>query len=1249
MTKTKRQDTPEEDSTSESSRTPRRKRKWIKRFLILLILLAGILGIAQGPGLRWAAEKYGPGYLEPAGLTGSFRLEGSLLTGLTLVDVDLQGTGPIREIKANRLSVDYQLTQVIHGKIDSITGDSILVWVDLNQKAPDKKKAKPSDTPTDIHLEKIRQMILPIELNLTNTTIRITQGPQNLWSIKQTSFTHKKKAEDFNLNIGTFTDMDDLSQENISVSLVWKHDHITLSNTPIRTDTRITNIDCHLDNITLKQLQAHIHWEDADFSIHLNELKRARIQLTQGKIDLDKVAHILQQAGIGTSTTKNNRDADEKSDIKNTLGNNTPPDGEVGEKWDDNATDSTFLDFGGVITTLNVSVDDIFATPTAMNANAHITGEDLRWEDRKIQLLDIEAQLHQASIELNVKLNTADEKTNALKLLAKLNTQDPQTASDWATCWHNATAKLSLNIPEPKKIATWSGSPPPEGGWPTGPLHLFIKGGLDGKMTGDAAAQIEWKSPQWGGLKLQQLQLTGKWDHVKQTAKVTLNATHLADGEVNAFAEYSVETQHYNANASIRALNIEKLRPVLDIFKQPIPRAGIVDLTWEGQGVGADILTYQGKINTTITGLDAEPIAEASDETPHKTAPPLKAPPIPPTSNIELHASYEKGLEIHLQTLQLNRDKLQLNLAGSWKNQRLDLPLLELHNENELLVKGSIQLPLSTDFADLKDLKSFRQQKGDINIGLHIKNLTLEKIYQQIPGLEKPPVSGQLTTDLTLTGTLASPAIEWATTASKLTLLDNKDVPSFDVTIKLITQDQQLKLDGVIKPDSHQPIVLNGQIPFNLDQWIDNHESIMEEPILALIDTKTISLAPFAKYLPHFDQLDGSVSVQVKASGTINTPQVNGYARLKVKRLNSIKEEIPDLRDLNIDISFTDKKVLINPSTCIAAGGKYKLHGEVDLKEISNPIFDITLEADKALLWRDDMMIFRADAKVKLTGPYQKAHLSGEIGILQSLFYKDIQIMPLGGSSPTPSLPGKANLPSFKKPKVAGEKKPSIPDPFGNWTLDLKIKTKEPVLIRGNLAKGNVIANIAIKGTIADVKPSGKAIITDLDAVLPFSQLHVKKGEVLFTPATGFDPRLNIKATSRVGSTDVEITVYGKASSPQHILSSSPPLPENEIIFLLATGSTSEKLTNEGAAAGKAYQLLVDTWLRSNPTKFKALKTAVSKLNQTVNINIGASDPFTGKIYNSATLKIHDRWYIIASMDLENNTRGLFLYTIRFK
>ena len=1173
---------------NEEERPQRRKRRWLRRLFFAGLLLTLLIGIAQGPGLRFFGTKAIAKGLDSAGLKGTFTLEGSLFSGIELRSVNLTGNGVVRELQADSLSVDYRLTELIHGKIDIIRGNRIHIWVDITgNQSPEVDTTKEKDkSKTPPNLEKIRQLVLPIRLDIQNSSVKISKGDLWLWQAKDTTITHDTGAEDFHLTLGQFMDMDEKVINHQDVVLSWGHNLTSIKNFPIRTDTLLTHVICSWDGITPKHIEAQINWRDGDFAVNLDNLKTIRVSLTQGEINLEKFGLIIGHEG----------------------------------------------EIGGKITQLHLSVADVMAPPTTMQAKLKIAGDKLRWQDRQVQHLAIQSALSDAHIELDTQLITDKEKASELRLLATLATPEHSTDSDlahaWATCWHDLKAELELTIPEPRNIALWSDAATPTGGWPTGKLHLFCKGSLIGKSPGDATAQIQWTSPQWAKLKWHDLHLTGKWDHKNQEAAVNLKASQLAGGEVSAFGKYNINTHKYQGNASIKTLDIAKLRRILTLFKLKIPRAGIINLTWDGEGHGPDINSYLGNLDTEITGLEIEPDGS-------------------PTTDIALTASYAKNLQVDLKKLQVNRDKLKLNAQGSWKDQLLNISQLELHDQQRLLIDGNANIPLSRE---IKDLESFRNQAGKINLDLRIKNLPIADIYKQLPHPTEPTVSGNFTSTLAIKGTLKEPTIDFKCNAQQLKLIAKKDIPKANIDLNLITTDGKAQLNGTIKPDGHQPIVIHGNIPFHLDQWINSPESILEEPLQAIIDTRTISLAPFAKYLPHFNQMKGTVSTKIEATGTVGSPKIKGDSRLKITHLNSVNQAIPDLKNLDIKLNFTEKMIVIEPSTCVAAGGQYELQGKVDLKEITNPEFNITLSAKEALLWRDDKMIIRADANLKLSGPYKKAEISGDVGLVQSIFYKDIQIVPIGTTGSSPALPGKAKLPSFTAP-VTSDRAPdsAIPKPFGDWTLDLRIQTKEDILIKGNLAQGNVTGNITIKGTLASPAPKGKAILVNAEASLPFSRLHVKKGEVVFSPKTGFDPTLNMKATSRVGSTDVEITVYGQASNPKLILSSSPPLPENEIVFLLASGSTSDRLSDSTAATGKAFQLLLDTWLRSSPGKMKILKSLVSKLNKVVNINIGATDQFTGREYNSANIKIHDRWYFIASIDQDNNSRGILLYTIRFK
>ena len=54
----------------------------------------------------------------------------------------------------------------------------------------------------------------------------------------------------------------------------------------------------------------------------------------------------------------------------------------------------------------------------------------------------------------------------------------------------------------------------------------------------------------------------------------------------------------------------------------------------------------------------------------------------------------------------------------------------------------------------------------------------------------------------------------------------------------------------------------------------------------------------------------------------------------------------------------------------------------------------------------------------------------------------------------------------------------------------------------------------------------------------------------------------------------VRVFVYGTAKAPQAIFSSEPPLPQEDIISLLATGVTRENLSGSNVLASRAILLL---------------------------------------------------------------------------
>jgi hypothetical protein len=289
-------------------------------------------------------------------------------------------------------------------------------------------------------------------------------------------------------------------------------------------------------------------------------------------------------------------------------------------------------------------------------------------------------------------------------------------------------------------------------------------------------------------------------------------------------------------------------------------------------------------------------------------------------------------------------------------------------------------------------------------------------------------------------------------------------------------------------------------------------------------------------------------------------------------------------------------------------------------------------------------MIVRLNTDISIRGPWESATVGGKIGIIDSLFYKDIEILPIGVPFNQPSEP---SLPSVDTPAPT-EPTAAVPAPFRDWALDLKIATESPFLIRGNLATGQVFVKLDIGGTVAKPRPDGEATIWKTEAKLPFSSLNIQKGTVKFRPDNPFDPVLNIRGESTIRPYEVKVYIYGPVSNPKILPTSNPPLPETEIMTLVATGTTTSGFEDPEAATARAAQLLIEE-IRNGRVKYVRGLGPLLKIIEKVDFQVGEKDPYSSTKYNSATINLDDNWLVRAGISDEGNTRTTLIYLFRFR
>ena len=154
-------------------------------------------------------------------------------------------------------------------------------------------------------------------------------------------------------------------------------------------------------------------------------------------------------------------------------------------------------------------------------------------------------------------------------------------------------------------------------------------------------------------------------------------------------------------------------------------------------------------------------------------------------------------------------------------------------------------------------------------------------------------------------------------------------------------------------------------------------------------------------------------------------------------------------------------------------------------------------------------------------------------------------------------------------------------------------------------------------------------------------------------PDTPYDPALNLRGSATIDRYNITLNIFGSASAPKYSLFSDPPLPESEILTLLATGSTTGDLENlsRDAATMKLAQFAT-TWVRDRFKKPGKPNTPMQRFLvalDDIQLNVGENDPFSGRKRNSATLKLTDKVFLSAAVDATGNTRGLVIFSVRFR
>lgn len=837
---------------------------------------------------------------------------------------------------------------------------------------------------------------------------------------------------------------------------------------------------------------------------------------------------------------------------------------------------------------------------------------DLKWNQGTLEKGTVNFEFKENKLQIRA-LDLTFDSQNTLNLTADLSLDEPRPLN---VAWKAEFAQISA-------LTSWIQTesvdtlPPPQAG-------VLVTEGRASANLADlkardhsrlaATAMLNLKEVQWLNAALTDASVDLEVQQGKVSAK-KLDIQFDEKNKVHGVASMELaQPNAFTADLKGGLTDLPGLSGWLELFKGPAINSGAVTLDWSGSG---KLKPLEVKGNGVVR---VKNFALAGN---------------PNHYDLDLETRHE-GRTAELTRLSAQFGKFRLEAAGLVSDTDLKLTELSVKSGSLALVSGRVSVPLALGASPRPKIPVDRARPVDV--ALEMKDLRFEELFAAL-GRKSPPVSGTVAGKVELKGLLADLTGDVDVKVNGLASAAVKgklEPASVRLLGKLVPGRLTVEAEAVQRP--LKPMVIKASLPVELEKVLAEPAILQDAPLQAELSLPESDLGFVASLVPTVERVQGTVVADVKLEGPLRRPSWRGRLRLNVPSAELAKGQM-SVRDVRANLSFVEKKITIEDASAILAGGEIRASGGVNVEDLAKPDINVNVMARQALILRDDTMSLRADGNLAIRGPLDGASVSGRVELVRGRVFKEIEFLPL-------ALPDQ--LPPPPPPVKRSTGKPAAPPPFDKWKLDVKVVTRDPVRLLGNVLNGAVVVDLHVGGTGGSPEVTGRSTLDNARVQLPFSRLNITRGNILFTKDRPLDPELDLQGDSVVGNYVVTLFAYGPALKPKVRFTSNPPLSEGEIATLLATGSTAGDLTSsEGVAANRAAFLLLSQTYRK---LFR--KAAPRRIDEEPpKLSFSFSPISTGNTQRAvtATYEINPRLQAIGEVSERGTFRGLLHYLVRFR
>lgn len=427
--------------------------------------------------------------------------------------------------------------------------------------------------------------------------------------------------------------------------------------------------------------------------------------------------------------------------------------------------------------------------------------------------------------------------------------------------------------------------------------------------------------------------------------------------------------------------------------------------------------------------------------------------------------------------------------------------------------------------------------QGDLTVGLTGDELISGKLSVQqfdldpliAAGLHLSHLTGHGSADaaFAISGSLRQPdSIEVDADIARISFSYEFVQLTNDQSIRLSYRRNEIRIEQARLHGPDTDLQLSGSARFDRDRRLD----------FALSGGANLRLV--AGFLPDLNA-HGRADVNVSVQGTMAQPRVTG--RASVRGASATYADFPvGLSNVNGDFVFDKSRLLFDRVTAEAGGGQLTLSGNVTYGE--GPVrYQVTATTPTVRIRYPVGMSWLVGGSLQLSGTSDAALVSGHVQVERLLFAQGVDVAAFFASS---------------SETTSG---PTSTSPFlQNLAFDVEGQTTAGARIEWTGAHVEMDGDVRLRGTWD--RPVLLGHIHLLSGEMPFrgNVFELTRGDINFSNPFRLDPVLNVEATSMITQYQVTIDFSGPASHLSLNYRSDPPLPDADIVALLALGSPGE-------------------------------------------------------------------------------------------